>query len=282
MDHRETERFLDRLFEPGESFEVAYIKPNGPVRRVKRTIEPVAGSETGRGDVATLLAEMERAEESGFNVYVGVLPVEDQGVRYSRVWIDQDTPEAPWPFLPAVDWDRQPLPAPTTLVKTSETASGFRWQAIWRLTEPLSDEEGRKAVRRLADLTGGDPSVVDNRRVLRVPGIVNAKRGQVARLMATSMEETPIGAFDLPEESLVDKILATPVNNPQAILGEWLAGTEEGERNRKAYIVSRFLKSCEVEMVDAAAIVKLGASRCDPVLPDHEIEHAVKSAYHKA
>jgi len=104
----------------------------------------------------------------------------------------------------------------------------------------------------------------------------------MARLIDTSSEKVSIEAFDLPQESEVDRLLNMPINNPAHVLGEWLEGTEEGDRSRKAYVAARFLKSCQVDWQDAGAILKLGASRAKPPLDDSELQHALDSAYHRA
>ena len=274
MDPRETHRFLAKLYEPTDTFEVAYIKPDGPVRRVERSAE--VGFEA-------VIDEMRRAEEAGFNVYTSALPVSirEQG-RYDRVWVDQDDPTAPYPFAADARWEGGQWPDPTTLVKTSDAEGGYRWQAIWLLGESLDADKGKATIKRLAKQAGADASVHDLRRVLRVPGILNAKRGSMARLLSTTDGRRDLEAFNLPEESYVEALLNTEVNNPAHVLGEWLEGAEEGDRNRKAYVAARFLKSCGVTIEDAGPILKLGALRANPPLDDHELSHALKSAFHRS
>ena len=66
MDFREAERFLARIYRPGDEFEVLYTKPDGGVARVTRYAEPVAGSESEEKDFGTVLGEFKRAEEAGY------------------------------------------------------------------------------------------------------------------------------------------------------------------------------------------------------------------------
>ena len=275
MDTNETARFLTKLFAIGEEFEVAYIHPTeeDPRKKVRRVV---------RTNTPELLEEMARAEASGYNVYASVLPVAHQGVDYTRVWVDQDNPTAPFPFAADSSWEGARWPEPTTLVKTSDADGGFRWQAIWNLKEPLPVSEGRGLVKTLARAAKADESVHDPRRVLRVPGIMNAKRGSMARLMSSAGTPITPEAFDLPAETALEALLNTEVVNPAHVLGEWLSGAEEGDRNRKAYVVARFLKSCGVTMDDALPIMKLGAVRSAPPLSDEELVHAAKSAYHRS
>lgn len=274
MDSRQTKRFLDRLYDEGDQIEVAFIQPGGKVARRERAYTPEA--------LPSVLDEMERAETAGFNVYVSVLPVAiRKAERYDRVWVDQDDPAAPWPFGADDRWEGASWPMPTTLIKTSDAEGGFRWQAIWRLTKDLDQETGRAVIKRLAARVGGDGSVHDLRRVLRVPGLINAKRGSLARIIDTTTGTISLEAFDLPTETAMEKLLTMPISNPAAVLGEWLEGVEEGDRSRKAYVCARFLKSCEVLWQDAGAIMQLGASRAIPPFPEHELEHALNSAYHR-
>lgn len=278
MDASETRRFLTILHGEDE-FEVAYIHPTetDPAKKVRRVTRTLSED---------LLDEFGRAEASGYNVYASVLPVALQGrtgeAVYDRVWVDQDDPEAPYPFSSDERWDGANWPEPSTLVKTSDAEGGFRWQAIWLLEELLNAEDGRNFVKRLATKAGADEGVHDARRVLRVPGIMNAKRGSMARLMTSKSATTTTDLFDLPHETLMDKLINGEVNNPQHVLGEWLDGAEEGDRNRKAYVVARFLKGCAVHIEDAGPILKLGAQRANPPLSDEELSAALKSAYHRA
>ena len=276
MDKRETDRFLNRIYNPSDEFEVLYRHDDGTVARKKRFMP------SDPDEMLTLLDEFERAEDSGYNVYVSAMPthVREAGT-YDRIWVDQDDVAGPWPFGADPNFDGAQWPPPTTLVKTSEADGGFRYQAIWLLTEPIEKERARIVMKQLARRIGADETVHDARRVLRLPGVMNAKRGTAARLMDTNDGTITPSAFYLPEDTAMDRLLNTDVQNPNHILGEWLAGAEEGDRNRKAYVTARFLKGCGVDYTDAAAIVQLGALRSSPPLAEHEAQHALDSAYHR-
>lgn len=274
MDTRQVKRFLARLYEEGDVIDFAFIKPTGQAARRERAYTPEV--------LPSVLDEMGRAEAAGFNVYASVLPVAQRNTKtYDRVWVDQDNPSAPWPFAADENWEGAAWPQPSTLVKTSDADGGFRWQAIWRLTEALDQDEGRSLIKRLATKAGADGSVHDLRRVLRVPGLLNVKRDSMARLLDTSEGDISVNAFNLPTESALDKLLSTPVANPAGVLGEWLAGVQEGDRSRKAYVCARFLKSCGVVWKDAGAIMQLGSSRSEPPFESHELQHALDSAFHR-
>ena len=282
MEAREVTRYLASLYDPAQALEVAYIKPGGGTSGARRVVRNMPEDPTNHDLYTDILDEMERAEAAGYNIYTAVLPETTQANNlYDRVWADQDDPAAPWPFGADDAWKGAAWPMPTTLVRTSEADGGFRWQAIWRLTAPLDQAAGRELVKRLAKHAGADQAVHDPRRVLRVPGLMNAKRGTMARLLETRPSTVTPEAFSLPTETALEALLNTPVNSPHQVLGEWLAGTSEGDRSRRAYVAARFLKSCGVLIGDAAAILKVGALRSDPIFEDRELEHAVKSAYHR-
>lgn len=276
MDRREAHRYLNRLYEPGDSIEVLYLNAEGQVARKTVKLD-------GIEDVEQLLNEFERAEAAEFNVYASAMPLGTQKTgKYDRIWIDQDDLEGPWPFgADPKMGDKPNYPAPTTLVKTSEGIGGFRWQAIWLLSERLNGDEARSAMKRLAAAIGADGSVHDPRRVLRVPGIMNVKRGSAARLMESNDGTIDFAAFNLPTETALTALLTAEVQNPNHVLGEFMAGAEEGDRNRKAYMAARHLRAAAVSYNDAAAFLMLGASRCNPPLDERELEHAMNSAYHR-
>ena len=261
--------WLDQLYGDGDDFELVAIK-DGKAHRKLYTWGVVDGG--------AVVEAMQKSEAGGWNVYASAMPRQQQlSGQYDRVWIDQDDLDAPYPW--GTDPDLQ-WPLPSTLVKTSEEGGSFRWQAIWLLDELMEEDAARGLMRRLSVLIGADTKVSDPRRILRVPGLINAKRGVPARYMSGHAERTSIKSFNLPAESIVANLMEAQVRSPAAILGEWLDGFGEGERNAKAYICARFLRSCGVSHDDALSIVALGGSRCQPAMDEQEIYNAVRSAYH--
>lgn len=271
MDVEQSMSWFDALYNDGDSFELVAIK-DGNARR--KTFHWDPGSSV-YFDVQDACAAF---EAHGFDVYASAMPlnVQEDNV-YDRVWVDQDDVDGPWPW--GTDADLQ-WPKPTTLVKTSEDSGGIRWQAIWKLNKKLAETEGRNLMRRLAKRIGADGKVHDPRRILRVPGILNAKRGTPAVYMGGAPDRISPDAFKLPKETAVQQLMEAQVSKPHAILGEWLAGFNEGERNQKAYICARFLRSCDVTHDDALAIIAVGARRCTPPMHEQEVYNAVRSAYH--
>jgi len=268
MDTEQTEKWLAQQYGEGDQFELVAIKDKQARRKTFTWGYP---DEDPLGACGAF-------EAAGYDVYASAMPMDVQATgKYDRIWVDQDDLAGPWPW--GTDKDLQ-WPKPTTLVKTSEEGGSFRWQAVWQLNGLLDEKEARATMKRLAAQIGADQSVHDPRRILRVPGITNAKRGVMARYLGGETDAVSLEAFNLPKETTVQALLSQTVTKPQAILGEWLEGFGEGERNQKAYICARFLHSCEVAHDDALAIVALGGSRCTPAMDDQEIYNAVRSAYH--
>jgi len=271
MDADQARQWFDALYEEeGDAFELVAIK-NGRAHRK----EYVWGDDDAQYSV---LDGIEAAEAGGWDIYASVMPLGQQSTgMYDRVWVDQDDLDGPWPW--GTDPDLQ-WPKPATLVKTSEEGGSHRWQAVWLLANELEEDEARRTMKRLAKLIGADQKVHDPRRILRVPGVMNAKRGMPASYQGGTPGRIHLDSFNLPTASVLAGLMEAQVRAPQAILGEWLAGVQEGERNQKAYIAARFLRSCEVGHDDALAIVAVGARRCDPSMDEQEVYNAVRSAYH--
>ena len=270
--------YFTALFQDGDEFELVAVR-DGRARRAT----------FGLADLNSVLAACEAFEEQNFNVYASVLPLAQQEAgTYDRIWIDRDDPKAPWPFGADPNWTLPAWPSPTVCVRTSQVpGEGERWQGIWILKESMDEATARGAIKALAAAGVGDASVHDPRRVLRVPGVRNAKRDSMTKLLSTTtaradwdsflIEVTPPG-----EPPTMTDLLSGSVSAPHAILGEWLGGVGEGDRARKAYVAARFLKSCGVSFDDALSLIRVGASRCEPVLDGDEGMPAVRSAFHRA
>ena len=231
MDFEQVQDWLDAIYNDGDQFELVAIKD----KKARRKTFTYGGQKHTYNGQRTLevLHAIEAFEAAGFDVYASAMPLQvQQRKTYDRVWVDQDDLDGPWPW--GTDADVQ-WPEATTLVKTSEEGGSFRWQAIWLLSKELDEAAGRRLMQRLAKKIGADQKVHDPRRILRIPGVINAKRGMMARYMggATDTKWHP-DAFNLPDETALQTLLEGEVRKPQGILGEWLAGFGEGERNSKA------------------------------------------------
>lgn len=264
--------YFDRLYDPGDLFEIVAIK-DGKARRAKFAYQD---------DNAEVLEALAGFEDLGWNLYASVLPLQKQKAKvYDRVWLDRDD-------VTVKDLDTD-WPDANLYVKTSQAKEGYRWQRIWRLDTELPEDEARSLIKRIAKAGHGDEAVHDPRRVLRIPGLTNHKRGTPTELIQASIsadyrvspERFPVVERLTPETVTVEALMQAKINDPKHVLGEWLRGADEGERARKAYVTARFLKSCAVDYEDALAIVNTGAKRSTPPLSDQEVIHAVESAYGK-
>lgn len=263
IDRKQINSFLQVLYTPSDEVELVAVKDGNARRKTFAVADlPIDG--------------IQKFEDDGWNVYISALPLYQQqnAKRYDRIWIDMDE------GLPLDNFD---LAQPTTLVQTSKG----RWQAIWLLDESdyLTIENGKAEVRRLALKLGGDPAVNDPRRVLRLPGVQNAKRGEPSILRVAKHRTTSLATFKLPEVAAngvtIEALMGAVVNDPKAVLGEWFAGCDEGDRARKAYVTARFLKNCGVTYEDALILVNTGAQRATPVLSENEVVHATQSAFNR-
>lgn len=124
----------------------------------------------------------------GYDVFVGVAPrAERKGgkdaIRRSHVlWADLDDAEA---VARAEGFE----PAPSMRV-----GSGNGEHAYWAVWPPVPGEQVRRANLRLQRALGSDKNACDSARVLRLPGTVNHKRGERARIL----DATP-AVFDAEE-----------------------------------------------------------------------------------
>lgn len=111
----------------------------------------------------------------GYGIYAGVLPRTHRGGRTDGdclpghvVWADLDggvmSPEA---LKRAEEGE---LPEPTLVVM-----SGHGTHLYWGLLQPIEPEKLRELVWDLAVLLGGDESVKNPSRVMRLPGFKNTK-----------------------------------------------------------------------------------------------------------
>lgn len=147
---------------------------------------------------SAIWGEVERANQSGFNVAFSVCPRgagrhgdKAHVVQANALWVDLDAEkfDASDPARGkelALAHLRRALPEasqPTILVD-----SGFGFHAYWPLNKPYAfDLDGAREhfenlLRRLAALLHGDESVADIARVMRLPGTYNFKIPEKPRL----------------------------------------------------------------------------------------------------
>jgi hypothetical protein len=157
------EKFLLAIFDPADVIEFRSLKP------VSKRFATVA-------KLPVLVAELQRLNAEGAQIYFGANPRKRPGgstadaVALARcLFADFDggvVVEEAWSRLKAAG-----LPTPTVTILT-----GGGVHCWWRLDEPLADaKHWSKLQKRLAQALGSDPSVHDWPRIMRLPGFVNHK-----------------------------------------------------------------------------------------------------------
>jgi RepB DNA-primase from phage plasmid len=160
--------FLTRCFAPAETIALL-LRREEPVRIAQRII---------RLEQATAPAYMRwlaHENASGMNIYVAANPLRSgsrkrtkesiEKVRHLYLDIDVDG-DARLAELGASD----AVPEPTIVISTSPG----KYQVLWRV-EGFDFERQELALKQLAITFGGDTACTDCNRVIRVPGLHNAK-----------------------------------------------------------------------------------------------------------
>ena len=169
--------WLTELYAPEESVALLAVSRSGgesPNRVWQRTV-PVDEVCTGR-----FLADLTRRNERGWDIYASVNPVEPRSrdrsvseVRRLQLDLDTDGDESVRALMR--DCRSGTLPYPAVAVRTSPG----RWQLLWHLEPSSWSQSGAEEVNsRLAERYGGDPAVIDVKRVFRMPGFRNCKPGR--------------------------------------------------------------------------------------------------------
>ena len=189
-----TAAWLNELYTPEESVALLAVSRNGAESASGAWQRTVRVDEVCSG---RFLAELTRRNERGSDIYASVNPVEPGSrdrsvseVRRLQLDLDADGDESVRALMG--DCRAGKLPHPAVVVRTSPG----RWQVLWHVEPSSWSRTGAEEVNsRLAERYGGDPAVIDVKRVFRVPGFRNCKpgRGGVTAAMV------PRSRFD-PEE----------------------------------------------------------------------------------
>gem|GEM_PF-2346232 len=279
--------FAECNFEPDDIVEVRLI-PSG------RSTWHRAGD---LHDESERLLEANRRNE---HIYVGGNPRRRVGgttaddVPLARsLWVDLDggctTEEAKARIKHAK------LPLPTMLVE-----SGGGVHAWWRLVEPITDlAEFTRHQKRLIAATGGDSSIHDPPRIMRLPGFLNckAKYGEPrpCRIIAADSErryflnevvghlpevmQPAPASYDAPAAAGL-----TEYARAAAYVAK-IPGETEGGRNATAFRVGALLvKDFNLAVGDARQLLDMWNQKNNPPLEDAELadvlQHAVEYGSH--
>lgn len=249
------------------------------------------------------LDKLHAGNRAGRNVYFGVGLRRKRGGKKSDVlgipalWVDldqkdfQDKPGA----LNALDR------LPSDLSPSILLDSGHGIHAYW-LLEPAVTLNGNGETERvegilrgLAHRLGGDPTVTDVARIMRLPGFLNVKDPDhpvPCQLLELHEDRRfDLAAFDGHAPTQPVAVAAeTPERHTHAApagagrLPTWTLdflarGAIQGERNNAAFASACQLRDAGYPEAEALAMVLEGAARCAPPLPEREVKAAVRSAY---
>jgi hypothetical protein len=281
-----TRLFLETLFgdHAGGLVEITSTPANGTALSRSRLFDDL-------DEAAEYAVKINRTP--GVNAYVGAALRRTDCARDKRatdgdfltataVWCDIDDGEAARSYLAKCSGLHP------TIVVTTGTVPGLRRQLWWRLAEPCADPAAvQKACAGIARALGGDPSVVNPGRVMRLPGCVAwpKKPGRVWEQVGVTQ---PRGAPHHIEVLLRQFPVAPEVRvvaggnrpkAPAAVLDELLSGpVAEGARNRA---VTRLVGALLRRGTAAAEVTRLAhkfnRERCTPPLAEAEVDRTLLS-----
>lgn len=216
-----------------------------------------------------VLGKLARLNEAGAGVFVTVNRTDGKGRQAHNVT------EVRALF---VDLDGAPLPPvlnaavqPHMVVQSSEG----RYHAYWLVDDcPLDAFE--RVQRALAARFGGDPSVHDLPRVLRVPGFVHQKADPFVSQILEGI------GFEGPPYALAEVVGGLALELvPRAVQQAVPAGNAipKGARHDRLFALGRSMARRGTSQAGVRAALVAENARCDPPLPDDDIEYLVRRAH---
>ena len=128
-----------------------------------------------RGLLADMWAEMVAWNNAGYGLFMVVNALDGHGREISNVahirahFVDLDAVDAPARLAEASVWQ----PSPSFMVNSSPN----KYHVYWPVVPYLDNERYTGIQRKMRQLFGGDKSVTDPTRVMRLPGSLNHKYG---------------------------------------------------------------------------------------------------------
>lgn len=242
-------------------------------------------------DVDDLIEVAMREDGFGVDVYFGVLPRtqrigrNDTIVDETRVlWADFDGKAYAESKLGAFHAMASLAPAPQIVVD-----SGNGYHGYWLLREEVDFENARQVMRGIAIASNGDLKVADKARILRIPGTRNHKAEPIPvrllRFDITGRRHRFSDFVDFAETAArADRPVRQHRKRAESVSGNWEPSEEDapkfpdGERNNgltrlAGIMVARGLDPDEL----LTALMHENEMRCDPPLPEREVEHIARS-----
>jgi hypothetical protein len=244
---------------------LAFLDPNG-----SWTFQTFADRKDGEkldrvlhGPLSEHGETLTRLNERDAGVFVTVNETNGRGrkadniVRVRALFADADGP-------PLDVLGTSPLP-PHIVVESSPG----RWHAYWRV-DGLPLEEFESVQRAIAARFGTDGSVNDLSRVMRLPGFLHRKGEPFRTRILEAREMSPYSA-----EAIRRAFGAAEAKPKEPPAGERITK----DRNVALTAFAGKLRRAGMALdVMAIALRAYNNARCDPPLPEREIDHIVKSA----
>lgn len=167
--------YLNALFQPDDRLAMVAVGRHGPDPKVEQRV--VTARAATRPSYQRFLRHL---NATGHDIFVSMNPIRpntrsrEKGdvleVRRLQLDLDKNGPDSLKQVLADVNAGR--LPAPAAVIRSSRQ----NYQVIWH-TDPnaWTPDAAEDAMRRLAGQYGGDSSVADVARVMRLPGFHNKK-----------------------------------------------------------------------------------------------------------
>ena len=284
---------LNTLFEPADNIEIRCLHKD----QISKSGRMEPPPQSFWGNIEQLQArdsELQRLNSMGYNIYFGINPREGNSrsavtcCRALVVDIDHmGLNEAiSWLEVVEAEWC---VPQPTIVV-----GSGNGVHFYWRLTGELLAVDWHKYQKALIatfNLSGkiADPVIHDAPRIMRLPGFVNHKGGNIATLVNNNRNTYPIKAFAAILDNLtVPAAPPTPPvhtgDNENALeralkYHEKREGAAEGTRNAECYKIAA---CCQNDFGlcanDTYHVIYVWNQKNSPPLPEPEIREVIAKA----
>jgi len=267
MDQAPAQRYLRRLFSPSDRVAVVAV-PRAAGKVAQRVVTAVAACGAG------FQSWLRHLNAQGYDIFVGVNPVGTRGrrekedviaVRRLQLDLDEEGGAGLKRVLDDVDAGRLPLVA--GILRTSEN----RYQVLWHAAPGWKPASAEPVMTGLALRYGGDRSVADVARVMRLPGFRNKKPGRGDALVTWVERNGPL----VDPESFGDLPAQPPAADGHPAPGRRAtgAGTSQSERDW-AWARSRLRRGEN----PATLTAELEASRQDKPKPGYYADRTVRRA----
>ena len=267
MDQAPPQRYLRRLFSASDRVAVVAVpRVSGKVAQRVVTAAVACGER--------FQSWLRHLNAQGYDIFVGVNPVgtrrrreKEDVLAVRRLQLDLDEEGGVGLKRVLDDVDSGGLPAVAGILRTSEN----RYQVLWHAGRGWKPEQAESVMTGLAVRYGGDRSVADVARVMRLPGFRNKKPGRGDALVTWVDRNGPL----VEPESFGDLPAPPPAAEGRPAQGWRAAGPGASQSERDwAWARSR-LRRGESPTTLAA---ELEASRQDKPKPGYYADRTVRRA----